>query len=118
MGMLSLGCAHRAPEARPASPAHIQAHLDAIPPITIAGHVVTLIAWLDDPEAVVRCPSIEWTWEDGTRSAHTADCDPDEDVTRHQEIKRGVLGSGEHRFVVTFGAAGKIWRAERMVPVA
>jgi len=114
---LFIRCGHGAPDQRPAPVARIHAHLDAIPPITIAGRVVTLVAWLDDPEAQVRCPSVEWTWEDGTRSAHTADCDPDERVTRHQEIKRGTLGRGEHRFVVTFAAAGRQWRAERGVQV-
>ncbi len=112
------GCAqHRAPGLRPAPPARIEAHLDAIPPITIAGHLVTLVAWLDDPEAKVKCPSIIWTWPNGTRSSHTSDCDPDEAVTRHQEIKQGILGSGEHLFRVLFASAGREWRAAVTVPV-
>jgi hypothetical protein len=106
------GCAHhRAPDLRPAPPARIEAHLDAIPPITIAGHLVTLVAWLDDPEALIKCPTITWIWPNGTRSSHTADCDPDEVVTRHQEIKQGKLGPGEHLFQVLFAAAGREWRA-------
>lgn len=112
------GCSsHRAPDLRPAPPAHIEAHLDAIPPITIAGHLVTLVAWLDDPEAQVKCPSITWTWPNGTRSSHTADCDPDEVVTRHQEIKQGKLSAGDWLFQVLFAAAGREWRAAVTVPV-
>lgn len=112
------GCAHaRTPDLRPAPPARVQAHLDVIPPITIAGHAVMLVAWLDDPEAVVRCPTIEWTWPDGTRSSHTSDCDPDERVTRHQDIRHGTAYPGEHHFAVRFASAGREWRAQAVLPV-
>lgn len=116
----SIGCAHAhdlVPDHRLARPGRIEAHLTATPPITIAGHVVTLVAWLDDPEAQVKCPSITWTWPNGTRSSHTSDCDPDESVTRHQEIKRGALGAGDHLFQVAFASAGREWRAAITVPV-
>lgn len=114
----AIGCAHqRNPDFRPAPPPRIEAHLTATPPITIAGHPVTLVAWLDDPEARVKCPSITWTWPNGTRSSHTSDCDPDEMVTRHQEIKRGSLPAGDHLFQVLFAAAGREWRASVEVPV-
>lgn len=113
-----IGCAHqRKPDFRPAPPPRIEAHLTATPPITIAGHVVTLVAWLDDPEAQVKCPTVTWTWPNGTRSSHTSDCDPDEAVTRHQEIKRGALGGGDHLFQVLFASAGREWRASVEVPV-
>jgi hypothetical protein len=113
-----LGCAqHRAPDARPAPPARIEAHLTAMPPVTIAGHLVTLVAWLDDPEAQIKCPTITWTWPNETRSSHTADCDPDEAVTRHQEIKQGVLSEGEYPFQVLFASAGREWRAAVTVEV-
>ncbi len=116
--LLAAGCSqHRAPNLRPAPPAHVEAHLDAIPPITIAGHLVTLIAWLDDPEALVKCPTITWTWPNETRSSHTSDCDPDEGVTRHQEIKQGKLGAGDFLFQVLFASAGREWRAAVTVEV-
>jgi hypothetical protein len=116
--MVAAGCAaKRVPDHRPDPPRQIQAHLTATPPITIAGHLVTLVAWLDDPEGRVKCPSITWTWPNGTRSSHVSDCDPEEVVTRHQEIKQGVLGSGEYPFEVLFASAGREWRAAVTVEV-
>lgn len=95
----------------------IEAHLTAFPPITIAGHLVTLTAWLDDPEAKVKCPTVTWLWPNGTVSSHTEDCEPDDAVTRHQDIKRGPLPSGDHVFAVLFASAGSEWRASVEVPV-
>jgi hypothetical protein len=111
------GPAQRKPDHRPAPPARIEAHLTAMPPVTISGHLVTLVAWLDDPEAQIKCPTITWTWPNETRSSHTADCDPDEAVTRHQEIKQGVLSEGEYPFQVLFASAGREWRAAVTVEV-
>jgi hypothetical protein len=116
---LLAGCAHyeRKPDHRPDRPAKIEAHLTAMPPITIAGRLVTLHAWLDDPEATVRCPGITWTWPNGTHSSHTADCDPEERITRHSEIKFGRMPQGDHQFRVTFDSAGHEWTAETTVEV-
>jgi hypothetical protein len=116
--VMFVGCGHhRAPDLRPAPPPKVEAHLDAFPPITISGHVISLHAWLEDPAGLVGCPSIEWTWPDGTHSAHVGDCDPDDRTSGHSEMKSGLLPSGEWRFGVAFRFQGREWRAETTVEV-
>lgn len=117
LAALFTGCArpHHPPDYQP--PAVLEAHLTATPPITIAGRVVTLHAWLDDPGAVVHCPGVTWTWPNGTRSSHVSDCEPEEHETRHSDVKRGALPAGEHHFAVTFDSEGHAWTAETTVEV-
>lgn len=117
VAFLATGCSHRAPDLRPAPPARIEAHLTAFPPLTIAGRSVMLVAWLDDPEGAVKCPTLTWYWPNDTVSSHTSDCDPSEIVTRHQDIRRGTPGVGEFLVRVAFAAAGKEWRASTTVYV-
>jgi hypothetical protein len=96
----------------------IEAHLSAFPPITIAGHLVTLYAWLDDPDGIISCPTITWTWPNGTQSSHTADCDPATAAEQlHSDVQHGRLPAGEHHFRIAFGFEGREWAAERTVPV-
>jgi hypothetical protein len=115
---LGIACAaRRAPDPRPAPAPKLAARLDHFPPIGIAGQVFTLHAVLDDPQGTVHCPTVTWTWPNGTRSSHTSDCDPDERVTRHSDLQRGRLGSGEHHFAVTFDSEGHAWSAETVVEV-
>lgn len=100
----------------PKTPA-LRASLTAFPPVLISGQSVTLTAVLDDPRAEIRCPTIEWTLPDGTRSSHAPDCDPEEAVLRHVERKTGRLPSGEHEFSVRWSSAGREWRAVVTVEV-
>lgn len=117
MAMLA-GCAsHRAPDLRPAPHARVEAQLVAIPRQTIAGNLVMFDACLIDPEAEIRCPSLEWTRPDGTRSSHTADCDPDERVTRHCEIQYADLARGDNEVGIVFLQGGQHWSARVVVPV-
>lgn len=107
-----MACSPRLPVGR------VEAHLDAMPPITIAGHPVMLHAWLDDPASVVHCPTITWTWPNGTRSSHTEDCDPTDFVTRHSEVKKiDRIPAGDQEFRVDFEASGRDWAANVTVRV-
>jgi hypothetical protein len=108
---------HRAPDLRAAPPARIEARLKVYPEIGIAGQRFTLLAELVDPRAEVICPSITWTWPNGTRSGHTEDCDPETREVLHSDVQRGALPAGEHHFRVAFGFEGREWKAEKTVPV-
>jgi hypothetical protein len=115
---MGIGCAaHRAPDARPAPAPRLQARLDHFPPIGIAGQVFTFHAVLDDPQGIVHCPTITWTWPNGTRSSHTSDCDPRRAGDAALRLQRGRLGAGEHHFAVTFDSEGHAWSAETVVEV-
>jgi hypothetical protein len=116
--MFLAGCSsHRAPDTRPAPPPRIEARLKVYPEIGIAGQRFTLLAELVDPRGEVPCPSITWTWPNGTQSSHTTDCDPTTAELLHSDVQHGRLPAGEHHFRVAFGFEGREWAAEKTVPV-
>ena len=52
--------------------------LRATPRIAFSPVRVHLTAELEggDPSAEYHCPALEWDWDDGSKSAHEADCEP------------------------------------------
>lgn len=109
LAALASACAHaRPPDLRPELPPKLSAHLAVFPPLTIAWQPVTLRAWVDDPEGVFPCPSVTWTWPNGTHSSHSEDCDPEARETRHSGgFYRVPLPSGEWDFRVDFESQGR-----------
>lgn len=54
----------------------------------------------DDPQ--LYCPSVEWEWDDGTRSEESADCDPYE--AGKTQIKRHFTADHTYRVEDQMGA--------------
>lgn len=46
-----------------------------------------------------NCPELEWEWDDGSKSAHEADCDP---LGENGEIQRRYTASHEYRHAGTY----------------
>lgn len=81
LALILLAAASCAAKAPPAAPRLVESgkptlSLSATPPMGF-GRIVTLRATLAGLESQDwYCRPIEWTWPDGTRSTHTADCPP------------------------------------------
>jgi hypothetical protein len=72
--------------------------LKASPMMTFSPARIALTAELKggaDDYADYYCPSIEWDWDDGTRSESTSDCDPYE--AGKSEIKRRFTVQHEYK---------------------
>ncbi len=77
--------------------------LRASPQVTFAGSEVLLIAELrggDDDYRELYCVTVEWDWDDGTRSETTPDCDPYEPgvskIRRRYSVRHTFEFSGRH----------------------
>ena len=77
--------------------------LRASPQVTFAGSEVLLIAELrggDDDYRELYCVTIEWDWDDGTRSETTPDCDPYEPgvskIRRRYSVRHTFEFRGRH----------------------
>ncbi len=78
--------------------------LRASPQVVFAGSEVLLIAELrggDDDYRELYCVSVEWDWDDGTRSESTPDCDPYEpgvsQIRRRYSVRHTFEFSGRHQ---------------------
>ena len=77
--------------------------LRASPQVTFAGSDVLLIAELrggDDDYRELYCVTVEWDWDDGTRSETTPDCDPYEPgvskIRRRYSVRHTFEFGGRH----------------------
>ena len=77
--------------------------LRASPQVTFAGSEVLLIAELrggDDDYRELYCVTVEWDWDDGTRSETTPDCDPYEPgvskIRRRYSVRHTFEFGGRH----------------------
>jgi len=87
--------------------------LRATPRIAFSPAMVLLSADLvggDDGEEYY-CPSLEWEWGDGGRSAHEADCPPYQTGTpleRHFSAEHGFRFAGDYNVKVTMRRSGRV----------
>ena len=77
--------------------------LRASPQVTFAGSEVLLIAELrggDDDYRELYCVTVEWDWDDGTRSETNPDCDPYEPgvskIRRRYSVRHTFEFGGRH----------------------
>jgi len=78
--------------------------LRASPKVAFAGKEVLFIAELrdgDDDYRELYCVTVEWDWDDGTRSESTPDCDPYEPgvskIRRRYSTRHAFRDGGQHR---------------------
>lgn len=101
LAALALAALLAAPAARaqdkPAKPERPKLTLRSSPLMAFSPALITLTAELkggDDDYAEYYCASIEWDWDDGTRSEASDDCEPYE--AGKSEIKRRY--ATQHRY--------------------
>lgn len=77
--------------------------LRASPNVAFAGQEVLFIAELregDDDYRELYCVTVEWDWDDGTRSESTPDCDPYEPgvskIRRRYSTRHAFRDGGRH----------------------
>ena len=92
-----------------AEPEEPKLRLRASPQVTFAGDQVLFIAELrdgDDDYRELYCVTVEWDWDDGTRSESTPDCDPYEPgvskIRRRYSTRHTFRDGGRHEVRVFF----------------
>jgi len=71
---------------------------------------VLAIMLIVNPGQLLYCSDLTWDWGNGTRSFHSADCDPTEAIpVRWVESRRHVYGvPGEYIITVSLSKSGRV----------
>jgi hypothetical protein len=80
----------------------------ALPPVEV--FVMAELVGGDDLEEF-HCPGLEWDWDDGSRSAHEADCEPfapGTTVERRFAAHHIYSGPGEYNIRLNLRRAGRL----------